>query len=602
MLHTAILETMTLLCIFAVAYHHFLYPLFAAIVGMKSNPREGKRVTALTVKSHITVVMPAYNEARFIADKIANLAELDYPRSRLNVLVGCDGCSDNTADLARAAAAARPDLSIDVIEFAENRGKVSVINDLMKRTSDGICLLTDVSAMLPKDALKLIALHFKDTAVGAVGAGYRTRPEDGDTGESFYWRYQTMIKQGESRFAGLVGAHGACYAIRGDVFEPLAPDTINDDFIIPMRIGLAGYRTLYDYGIVAEEQEVTTKGRDFDRRKRIGAGNLQQFLRLTPLLSSKSWGLGLAFLSSKVLRVFMAPALMLALLGSILLASENTFFLISAAVQIVGYLLVGVSALTYCKERLGVLDKARYFVWGHIASFIGAVNYLLVPSLDPWRNAERGRSFGFRSKGTAVAKRCMDVVGASTALVLFAPLIPLIMFAIRVESQGPIFFRQMRVGRALPDQTELFEMIKFRTMYQNAESKSGPVWAMPNDPRITRVGNFLRKTRLDEIPQFVNVLRGEMSIVGPRPERPGFYKHLEEAIPYYSDRTYDLRPGITGLAQVNQGYDRDIEDVKRKVLFDHVYAASITKFWTWLKMDITIFTRTVMVMALGRGQ
>lgn len=139
-------------------------------------------------------------------------------------------------------------------------------------------------------------------------------------------------------------------------------------------------------------------------------------------------------------------------------------------------------------------------------------------------------------------------------------------------------------------------------MYEDAETRSGAVWATENDPRITPVGRFLRKTRLDEIPQLFNVLKGEMSLIGPRPERPGFYQKLEQAIPYFADRTYGVLPGITGLAQVNQGYDTCIDDVRRKVGFDHSYALSMNSLGGWLSMDLSILTKTLIVMIDGRGR
>lgn len=200
------------------------------------------------------------------------------------------------------------------------------------------------------------------------------------------------------------------------------------------------------------------------------------------------------------------------------------------------------------------------------------------------------------------AKRTFDVVLALIAILLTLPLFPVIAFAIKYSSTGPVFYKQLRVGKSTPTQMELFEIMKFRTMYQNAELKSGAVWATENDPRITPVGLFLRKTRLDEIPQLFNVLRGEMSLIGPRPERPGFYQKLENAIPYFADRTYGVMPGITGLAQVNQGYDTCIDDVRRKVGFDHSYALSLSSLKSWLLMDLSIITRTLIVMIDGRGR
>lgn len=199
-------------------------------------------------------------------------------------------------------------------------------------------------------------------------------------------------------------------------------------------------------------------------------------------------------------------------------------------------------------------------------------------------------------------KRAMDIVCALIGLLLAMLLLPLVALSIKLESPGPILFKQMRIGRADKNFTKIFWMYKFRTMQQYAERDTGAVWACERDPRITRVGLFLRKTRLDELPQLYNVLCGDMSIIGPRPERPGFYAKLENAIPYFCERTWGLKPGITGLAQVNQGYDTNIEDVRSKVAFDHIYALNLANTKSWFSMDISILFKTVWVMVSGRGQ
>jgi len=203
---------------------------------------------------------------------------------------------------------------------------------------------------------------------------------------------------------------------------------------------------------------------------------------------------------------------------------------------------------------------------------------------------------------TARSKRLSDLLLASTGLLITLPLFPLIALAIKLDSRGPVFFKQLRIGKAMPDRVAMFEMIKFRTMVTDAERDSGAAWAIKNDPRITAVGLFLRKTRLDELPQFINVLTGEMSIIGPRPERPGFYQQLESNIPFFAERTYGVAPGITGLAQVSQGYDTSIDDVRSKVGFDHGYGLALGSFVSWIKMDTTIALRTIVVMIMGRGQ
>lgn len=200
------------------------------------------------------------------------------------------------------------------------------------------------------------------------------------------------------------------------------------------------------------------------------------------------------------------------------------------------------------------------------------------------------------------AKRVFDLILASVGMLLTLPLFPLIALAIKIESPGPIFFKQLRIGQSLPNKIDIFMMIKFRTMAVDAEAKTGPTLAQKNDMRITKVGRFLRKTRLDEIPQFLNVLTGDMSMIGPRPERPSFCRKLEREIPYFTDRTYGIKPGITGLSQVHQGYDECIEDVKNKLGYDLSYSLSLSSIRSWLKADIGIVFATIKVMVLGRGQ
>jgi lipopolysaccharide/colanic/teichoic acid biosynthesis glycosyltransferase len=204
--------------------------------------------------------------------------------------------------------------------------------------------------------------------------------------------------------------------------------------------------------------------------------------------------------------------------------------------------------------------------------------------------------------GISLAKRTFDLLITLLLLLLLLPLLPLIAVAIKLDSRGPVFYTQLRVGHYCQDKARLFHIIKFRTMYQDCEKCSGACWATENDPRITPVGRFMRKTRLDELPQLFNVLKGEMSLIGPRPERPCFYPKLESEIPFFAERTYGILPGITGLAQISQGYDTCIDDVRSKVGFDHGYALALNSFRSWLAMDMLILFKTVSVVVMGRGQ
>ncbi|HEX3020006.1 MAG TPA: sugar transferase [Chitinispirillaceae bacterium] len=191
----------------------------------------------------------------------------------------------------------------------------------------------------------------------------------------------------------------------------------------------------------------------------------------------------------------------------------------------------------------------------------------------------------------AQIKRLMDIVISFSVLTLGAPLWLLLNIIIRLGSPGPAIFKQERVGR----NGKLFTMYKYRSMYIDAEKHSGPKWATEDDPRITPVGKFLRKSRLDEIPQFYNVLKGEMSLVGPRPERLFFVEQLKKEIPWYV-RRIKMKPGITGWAQVKHKYDASIEDVKQKVLYDLYYFENMS-----ISLDIKIILRTFLVALTGKG-
>jgi lipopolysaccharide/colanic/teichoic acid biosynthesis glycosyltransferase len=200
-----------------------------------------------------------------------------------------------------------------------------------------------------------------------------------------------------------------------------------------------------------------------------------------------------------------------------------------------------------------------------------------------------------------VVKRTLDVVGASVGLLLAAPAMLLVALVVWVTSPGPVLFGQERVRRIYGRGETTFTMYKFRSMVQDAEKKSGPVWAQKNDARITKVGRLIRKTRLDELPQLFNVLMGDMSLVGPRPERPHFTSQLQQDIPAYEDRVAALKPGITGWAQVSCEYDASVDDVKRKLLYDLAYSAHMYTLRAYLKMEIRVLARTVMVVLTGKG-
>ncbi|HWB15844.1 MAG TPA: TIGR03013 family XrtA/PEP-CTERM system glycosyltransferase [Vicinamibacterales bacterium] len=202
-------------------------------------------------------------------------------------------------------------------------------------------------------------------------------------------------------------------------------------------------------------------------------------------------------------------------------------------------------------------------------------------------------SEGFRkSRFLAFCKRAMDVVAAAIGLVIAAPVGAIVALGVKLSSPGPVFYSQRRVGL----RGKIFTVWKFRTMVADAEAKTGPVWASrAGDPRITAVGGLLRRTRLDELPQLWNILKGDMSLVGPRPERPEFVTDLTQQIPYYGQR-HVMRPGLTGWAQVRYTYGASTEDALQKLQYDLYYIKNFS-----IPLDLYIVFETIKTVVLRKG-
>ncbi len=200
-------------------------------------------------------------------------------------------------------------------------------------------------------------------------------------------------------------------------------------------------------------------------------------------------------------------------------------------------------------------------------------------------------SDGFRkAKLTLWVKRCIDFILSAIGMILFSPGLLVLPILIKMDSRGPVFYRQERVG----EKGEVFNLLKFRSMMENAEA-DGPVWANQNDDRITRIGRWIRRWRLDEIPQVLNVLKGDMSFVGPRPERSYFVEMLRREIPFY-DLRLSIKPGITGWAQIKYPYGASKEDALEKMKYDLYYIKNLSLF-----IDFVIIFETIKVMLSGKG-
>ena len=267
------------------------------------------------------------------------------------------------------------------------------------------------------------------------------------------------------------------------------------------------------------------------------------------------------------------------------------------------------STLTF-SEQLNFLFS-EYFK-GFLFVILTSVFIFAIPKLMTEQRARYIAMYDFM-------KRSMDVIGGFVGMLLTLPVWIILPILIKLDSPGPVFYSQVRVGKNNRSKTrrvyqqadmdenrnrerrrdnvfgKTFEVFKFRTMVNDAEKSSGPVWASKNDSRITKLGAFLRKTRLDEIPQFINVIRGDMSLVGPRPERPKFVQELDGKVEGYAKRL-EVKPGLTGLAQIESGYDDSISSVVTKVEHDLYYIEN-RSIW----FDIKIMFKTIKVVFTGHG-
>lgn len=583
-----------------IIYHHFIYTAALVWLGKKrKNEIKEKHKDPLTFP-RISLIMPAHNEEAYIEAKLANILMLDYPAEKLQVLICCDGCSDNTAEIiaqyeSQFTAAG---ISLKCWVKKNNRGKLARLNELMTyaKNKTDIISLTDTSALISIDALKQVARNFENEQTGAITCSYLlASPSDG---EKQYWQWQNNIRSAESQLGSVIGGNGAFYAMRSHLYSPLPEDTINDDFILPMMVLKQGFNVIFNQNINSVEIAPTSQNENHQRRQRIGAGNLQQLIRCQFVFTHKSLGVRWLFTSGKGLRTVMPFLFVGYFITSVLMALQGS--ILALAMVLTQLLIYGVASLPLINIHSKFIDKVHYIIGAYYSSLLGMLRYCNGQFTQGWRHLPPLSNY--QTQSTQTIKRLSDIIFSCIGLTLTLPLWPFIAFAIKYDSSGPIFYRQIRVGQISETKVELFEIFKFRTMTNDAEKKSGAVWATKNDPRITHIGRFLRATRLDELPQFINVIRGDMSLIGPRPERPEMCGNLQNALPFYLERTTGLRPGLTGLAQVNSGYDNDLEDVKNKIAWDHAYAIALSSPIQWLRMDLYILFKTSYIMFAKRGQ
>jgi cellulose synthase/poly-beta-1,6-N-acetylglucosamine synthase-like glycosyltransferase len=321
------------------------------------------------ITPRISLLIPAHNEARVIERKIRNSFLLDYPINRMEIVVASDGSTDDTEAIARGLEDGR---WLRVIAFPTNLGKMAALNAAVPHLHGDIIVFSDASAMLACDSVRRLIENFADPTVGAASGRYTViRPADVNIGtsESFYWKYETFLKTAESQLASTLGAHGQLYAIRKKLYPFLPPETINDDYVVPLSVLARGFRAVYEPDALAFEEACEMTG--FTRRIRIMTGNLQQ-LRHLPALLRQPLPL-FFFLSHKVARLI-APFAMLGALAANLALLASPLYRTLLYGQLAFYLLAALGITGRLRPR--ALTLPFYFCMVNAAAFFGIYHVL----------------------------------------------------------------------------------------------------------------------------------------------------------------------------------------------------------------------------------
>ncbi len=390
--------TVLLLCLGLVAFSYVGYPLAlvvwtglrdaldeARFLGGAGDRRAPPAPDAAWPK--VSIVMSAFDEAACIRAKVENCLALDYPADRLEIVIGCDGCTDATAELARAAGRGR----VRVVELAPRAGKASVLGRLVPSAQGELVVLTDANTMLDRGAVRALARRFRDPDVGAVVGRLRLVAAGGaGLQEGVYWRYETLLKRYEGRNGCVLGANGGLYAIRRLLFSPLPPDTIVDDFVVPLRIAVRGWKVGYAPEAIAHEEAAAPSAAEFARRARIGAGDWQALARLPELLDPRRGFLFFAFVSHKLLR-WIAPGLLAVALvanAAAAAASGAWGYRLLLAAQLAFYGVAGAGGRAGARAS-PVAAAAHHFVAMNAALAVGFWRWVRGSQRAAWDRTER---------------------------------------------------------------------------------------------------------------------------------------------------------------------------------------------------------------------
>ena len=385
-----------------VLYTYVLFPLLLHVLARLFGNRQPAEVAQVETAPRVAMVVAAFNEAHVIYDKLRNTWELDYPRDRFELVIGSDGSSDNTANILRAC----EDSRLRAFPFSERRGKISVLNDLMQRVDADIVVMSDANTMYAPDAIWKLVRRFSDPKVGCVSGELSLEQEGGTSGEGLYWKYEGWIKRNEGRLGFLIGCNGGIFAIRRELYEPLPPSTIVEDFVLSMRVLEKGHRVEFEPAAKATEPPAVNSKAEMIRKIRIGAGGFQA-LSLTRSLLHPKFGLrSFAFWGHKVLRWCVPLALFAGLLANIALAVEQTSYLAALALQAGGAIIAGLAYRTRSRPALPRWTRPiSYFYLMNFALLCGFFRYLRGTQRVTWDRLAPAGGVGMGGSAAAIIEQ-----------------------------------------------------------------------------------------------------------------------------------------------------------------------------------------------------
>ena len=507
-----VLKILFWLSLGALLWTHVVYPLGAAALARVRT----RRVRKEAIEPHVTVIVAAYNEEPVIERRLENLLALDYPADKLDIVVTSDASTDRTHELVERFG--------DRVRLIVNPrgGKVAAQNRAVRETGGEIVAFSDANATWAPDALRQLVANFADPDVAYVCGRLVLEAADGSNREGLYWRYELVQREAESRLGSVTGGNGSIYAVRRSDYVEVDPKW-GHDLSFPYRMVQAGRRAVYEPLAKAFEKPTPSNETEYRRKVRMFEHCWEITLRGS-MLKRLPFGYLVEVISHRLLRYGSGLLHLVLLATSLALVGEGLVYQLVLGAQLL--LLVAAAA----RRRDRALLHARHLGDRRLA--------LELP--PPRRARDVGGGGGDALSGL---NRALDVAIAGAGLAITSPLLAAAALAVKLDGGGPVLFKQTRVGKDGRD----FELLKLRTMVVGAEQQGAGYAVDKGDSRITRAGRFLRRTSLDELPQLWNVVRGDMSLIGPRPT-------LRYQVERYSERQrrrLEVLPGITGWAQIH---------------------------------------------------